>query len=76
MPVNDHWQKFGPGAVGVGWDLALHGLERHLASGAAVDPAQAMAWMGSAEGAAARTSAAYTGAPPPGDESATAPGDA
>ena len=50
VPVNDHWQKFGPGAVGVGWDLALQGLGRHLASGQAVDPAQAMVWMASAEG--------------------------
>ncbi len=25
-PVDDHWRKYGPGAVGVGWDLALIGL--------------------------------------------------
>ena len=101
VPVNEHWQKFGPGAVGVGWDLTLQGLGRHLASGEAVDPAQALAWMGSAEGkaflahssddwcraaiasgtpasvaqaAAARTTAAYAGAPS--DESGTAPGGA
>ena len=29
-PVNDHWKKFGPGAVGVGWDLGLLGLALHL----------------------------------------------
>lgn len=29
-PVDDHWNKFGPGAVGVGWDLALVGLAYHL----------------------------------------------
>jgi uncharacterized protein YndB with AHSA1/START domain len=28
--VDDHWRKYGPGAVGVGWDLALIGLELHL----------------------------------------------
>ncbi|MQA03818.1 MAG: polyketide cyclase [Streptosporangiales bacterium] len=26
----DFWQQFGPGAVGVGWDLALLGLAAHL----------------------------------------------
>lgn len=29
-PVDDHWKKFGPGAVGVGWDLGLAGLAGHL----------------------------------------------
>lgn len=40
----DFWQQFGPGAVGVGWDLGLLGLAEHLASGEAVDPAAAEAW--------------------------------
>jgi uncharacterized protein YndB with AHSA1/START domain len=48
--IEDHWNKFGPGAVGIGWDLALSGLARHLSSGAAVDRAAAMAWMGSPDG--------------------------
>jgi uncharacterized protein YndB with AHSA1/START domain len=49
--VDDNlWDRFGPGAVGVGWDLALMGLARHLASGAAVDRAAAMAWSASQEG--------------------------
>lgn len=43
-PVDDHWAQFGPGAVGVGWDLALLGLGLHLDSGTAVDPQEAMAW--------------------------------
>jgi uncharacterized protein YndB with AHSA1/START domain len=34
----DLWGQFGPGAVGVGWDLALIGLGLHLESGAQVDP--------------------------------------
>src|SRR5882672_10568138 len=39
MPAGgEHWEQFGPGAVGVGWDLTLMGLEWHLAGGAAVDP--------------------------------------
>src|SRR3569833_2427452 len=29
----DHFEKFGPGAVGLGWDLMMEGLARHL-----VDP--------------------------------------
>lgn len=29
-PVDDHWKKYGPGAVGVGWDLGLLGLVLHL----------------------------------------------
>jgi uncharacterized protein YndB with AHSA1/START domain len=38
-PVDpDMWGQFGPGAVGVGWDLALLGLAMHVESGAPVDP--------------------------------------
>jgi uncharacterized protein YndB with AHSA1/START domain len=44
------WDQFGPGAVGVGWDLTLMGLALHLASGAAVDPAEVAAWSASDEG--------------------------
>ncbi len=41
--------EFGPGAVGVGWDMALLGLAGHLAGGPPVDPEAAMAWQASAE---------------------------
>jgi uncharacterized protein YndB with AHSA1/START domain len=27
----EHWEEYGPGAVGIGWELALVGLEMHLA---------------------------------------------
>jgi uncharacterized protein YndB with AHSA1/START domain len=47
---NEHWAQFGPGAVGVGWELALPSLARHLASGVAVDPAEAAAWTASGQG--------------------------
>jgi uncharacterized protein YndB with AHSA1/START domain len=48
---DERWAQFGPGAMGVGWDLALNrGLALHLASGASVDPAEAMAWTASADG--------------------------
>jgi uncharacterized protein YndB with AHSA1/START domain len=50
-PVDpDMWGQFGPGAVGVGWDLALIGLGLHLESGAAVDRAQGEAFPTSPEG--------------------------
>ncbi|MFS0703979.1 SRPBCC family protein, partial [Cellulomonas sp. 179-A 9B4 NHS] len=52
------WEQFGPGAVGVGWDLALWGLALHLESGASVDPAEAEAWSVGPEGQAFITSAA------------------
>ena len=48
--VNDHWAQFGPGAVGVGWDLALLGLTKHLATGAALDRDAGMAFPASEEG--------------------------
>ena len=38
-------------AVGVGWDLALMGLGRHMDSGAPVDPRQAAAFTASPDGA-------------------------
>jgi uncharacterized protein YndB with AHSA1/START domain len=33
---DDHWATYGPGAVGVGWDLCLLGLAYHLGSGVEV----------------------------------------
>jgi len=50
-PVDDErWAEFGPGAVGVGWDLGLLGLATHLSTGATVDPRESMTWAASAEG--------------------------
>jgi uncharacterized protein YndB with AHSA1/START domain len=49
-PVDDHWGEYGPGAVGIGWELGLLGLSLHLASGDTVDPAAFMAWTGSDDG--------------------------
>jgi uncharacterized protein YndB with AHSA1/START domain len=42
----DRWTEFGPGAVGVGWDLTLLGLSLHLQGGSIEDP---RAWEVSAE---------------------------
>ncbi|NYF59800.1 SRPBCC family protein [Micromonospora purpureochromogenes] len=48
---DERWTEFGPGAVGVGWDLGLLGLASHLAAdGSGISPEQAEAWMGSEEG--------------------------
>ena len=47
---DERWAQFGPGAVGIGWDLAFVGLALHLASGEAVDPAEVGAWSASDEG--------------------------
>ena len=52
-PIDPHWDAYGPGAVGVGWDLTLIGLALHLAGGgAAVDKNEFAAWSASDEGKA------------------------
>ncbi|MGY1826657.1 SRPBCC family protein [Blastococcus sp. SYSU DS0541] len=51
-PVDpEFWAQFGPGAVGVGWDLALMGLGLHLESGGPVDPELAATFTLTPEGA-------------------------
>ena len=45
-----HWDRFGPGATGVGWDMALMGLELHIATGQPNNPEEGMAWMMSENG--------------------------
>jgi uncharacterized protein YndB with AHSA1/START domain len=57
-----HWGKFGPGAVGVGWDLSFMGLARHLAEPDAAVAAEAVeGWFASdeAKGMIRLTSAAW-----------------
>lgn len=49
----DHWRKYGPAAVGVGWDLSFFGLGLHLASGGGRPPEADPAWMASDEAKAA-----------------------
>jgi uncharacterized protein YndB with AHSA1/START domain len=48
---DERWLQYGPGAVGVGWDLAIMGLGLYLGSGEPNDPQAAMAWMGTPDGA-------------------------
>jgi hypothetical protein len=50
LSPDEHWDRFGPGATGVGWDMALSGLDEHIATNERVDPAEAMAWFGSEDG--------------------------
>jgi uncharacterized protein YndB with AHSA1/START domain len=47
---DERWAEFGPGAVGVGWDMGLLGLTGHLSGTPALEPKDAMAWQLSAEG--------------------------
>jgi uncharacterized protein YndB with AHSA1/START domain len=47
----EHLKQFGPGAVGIGWDLGLYGLERHVLDPAAPRDQKAVeAWLASSEG--------------------------
>jgi len=45
----EHWQKFGPAAVGVGWDLSFFGLGRHFETGGDRPPEADPAWMATDE---------------------------
>ena len=47
---DDTWARFGPGAVGIGWELGLGGLGRHVGGEDRLDPAAAQAWAVSEEG--------------------------
>ncbi|OUC95478.1 SRPBCC family protein [Streptosporangium minutum] len=47
---DEQWAQFGPGVVGIGWDLGLMGLATHLSSGQAVDPQESAAWTASDQG--------------------------
>jgi|SRR5579872_4124063 len=46
----DFWNQYGPGAVGVGWDLSMLGLARHIETGATLDPKQGAEWPTTPEG--------------------------
>ncbi|MEV6303655.1 SRPBCC family protein [Actinoplanes sp. NPDC051861] len=49
--VDDHWNQYGPGAVGVGWDSGLMGLALHLSNPEAPrDQDAIMAWSASEDG--------------------------
>jgi uncharacterized protein YndB with AHSA1/START domain len=45
-PVDpERWARYGPSAVGIGWDLSLMGLGRHVESGERLDPKEAAAFL-------------------------------
>ncbi|NLU83231.1 polyketide cyclase [Rhodococcus sp. HNM0569] len=44
------WEKFGPGGVGIGWDLTLMSLATHLATGEPLSPEDNLAFAKSDEG--------------------------
>lgn len=46
----ERWAESGPGAVGVGWDMALVGLASHLSAGPSLSPEEGAAWAGSGQG--------------------------
>ncbi|MFI0408115.1 SRPBCC family protein [Actinomadura sp. 3N508] len=48
--VDDHWEQYGPGAVGIGWEQGLLGLTLHLASGADVQADMGPEWAMTDEG--------------------------
>src|SRR5262249_18858054 len=48
--TDELWAQFGPGAVGVGWDLAVLGLALYLTGDEPMDPQQGAVWVASAEG--------------------------
>lgn len=47
---DEFWKQYGPGAVGVGWEQSLLGLDLHLATGAAVSIESSQTWPLSEEG--------------------------
>ena len=49
--LSEHWETYGPGAAGVGWEMALAGLAMHLARPDA-PKADAAEWVASPEGRA------------------------
>jgi uncharacterized protein YndB with AHSA1/START domain len=47
--AEEHWNQYGPGAVGVGWELGLFGLGLHIDSGGSRPPEDNLAWMASVQ---------------------------
>ncbi len=55
---SEHWSTYGPGAVGVGWELGLMGLSEYVAAGEGVSHDEFEAWGASPDGQALMTGAA------------------
>jgi hypothetical protein len=54
---DERWNEYGPGAVGIGWDIVLVGLAMHVSWGRAVDQAESEAWFATDDGKQFLTSA-------------------
>ncbi|MGQ0845599.1 MAG: SRPBCC family protein [Sporichthyaceae bacterium] len=48
----EHWERYGPAATGIGWDLGLLGLDTHVRTGRSNDAAAFEAWSQGPEGLA------------------------
>jgi len=46
----EHWRTYGPGATGVGWELAFLGLGLYLESGDDFDAGENETWLATADG--------------------------
>lgn len=44
------WEQFGPGAVGLGWDLGIMGLDLHLGSGDSLPPGGELTFLTTPDG--------------------------
>ncbi len=44
LDADDHWAEFGPGAVGIGWEMGLLGLAGHLGAPGVPTPDRADEW--------------------------------
>jgi len=47
---DEMWSQYGPGAVGVGWEQGLLGLDLYLTGDTSVTPESAMEWLSGPEG--------------------------
>jgi uncharacterized protein YndB with AHSA1/START domain len=51
LPADEaRWAEFGPGAVGVGWEMGLLGLAGHVSGQPTLEPRDAAAWVASEAG--------------------------
>lgn len=46
----EHWNQYGPGAVGLGYDMSLAALTRHLTTGDVTNDQEHAGWWASADG--------------------------
>jgi uncharacterized protein YndB with AHSA1/START domain len=48
--VEEHWAEYGPGAVGLGYDMSLAALALHLATGSVTNDQEHANWWATADG--------------------------